>query len=99
MMKKDKKIDLDNIKPEEAMKYEIAKELGYLDKVMDGGWKSLTAKESGRIGGIMTKRKKEIAQAYAEKETMKLVETQDESDRINDMDYKQYIKVAYANED
>lgn len=58
--KKEKKIDLDNIKPEEAAKYEIASELGYLDKVMASGWKSLTAKESGRIGGIMTKRKREL---------------------------------------
>lgn len=57
--KKEEKIDLDNIKPEEKIKYEIAEELGYLDKVMATGWKSLTAKESGRIGGIMTKRKKE----------------------------------------
>lgn len=58
-MKKDKKIDFNDIKPEDELKYEIAKELGYLDKVMDTGWKSLTAKESGRIGGIMTKRRKE----------------------------------------
>jgi len=43
----------------DLMKYEIAEELGLLDKVKDGGWKSLTAKESGKIGGIMTKRKKE----------------------------------------
>jgi len=54
------KIDLDNIKPEDELKYEIAKELGYIDKVMSTGWKSLSAKESGRIGGIMTKRKKEM---------------------------------------
>lgn len=59
MSKKQVEIDLNNLKPEEIMKYEIAKELGYLDKVLDTGWKSLTAKESGRIGGIMTKRKKE----------------------------------------
>ncbi|NLL01179.1 MAG: small, acid-soluble spore protein, alpha/beta type [Clostridiales bacterium] len=59
MAKKEKKIDLNNLKPEEEMKYEIAKELGYLDKVMTTGWKSLTAKESGRIGGIITKRKRE----------------------------------------
>lgn len=58
--KKEKEIDLNNLKPEEEMKYEIAKELGYIDKVMSTGWKSLTAKESGRIGGIMTKRKKEM---------------------------------------
>ena len=42
------------------MKYEIASELGYLDKVIATGWKSLTAKESGRIGGIITKRKREL---------------------------------------
>lgn len=59
MSKKQKEIDLNNIKPEEKLKYEIAKELGYLDKVMVTGWKSLTAKESGRIGGLMTKRRRE----------------------------------------
>ncbi len=53
------KINLDEIKPEEKMKYEIATELGLLDKVLESGWKSLSAKESGRIGGIITKRKKE----------------------------------------
>lgn len=58
--KKEKEIDLEHLKPEEVMKYEIAEELGYLDKVMSTGWKSLTAKESGRIGGIMTKRKREL---------------------------------------
>lgn len=57
--KKEKEIDLNNLKPEEELKYEIAKELGYLDKVMATGWKSLTAKESGRIGGIMTRKKRE----------------------------------------
>ncbi len=60
--KAEKKIDLNNLKPEEEMKYEIASELGYLDKVLSTGWKSLTAKESGRIGGIMTKRKREQKQ-------------------------------------
>ena len=66
--KKEKKIDLNNIKPEEAMKYEIAKELGYLDKVMASGWQSLTARESGRIGGIMTKRKREEQRKSKEQE-------------------------------
>ncbi len=42
------------------LKYEIAEELGLLDKVMKNGWKSLTAKETGRIGGLVTKRKKKI---------------------------------------
>lgn len=43
---------------EENMKYEIAEELGLLDKVLESGWKSLSAKETGRIGGLMTRRKK-----------------------------------------
>jgi hypothetical protein len=60
MSKKKEEIDLNNIKPEEKLKYEIAEELGYLDKVMATGWKSLTAKESGRIGGLITKRKNEL---------------------------------------
>lgn len=44
---------------EELLKYEIASELGLMDKINQEGWKSLTARESGRIGGIMTKRKKQ----------------------------------------
>lgn len=58
--KKEKKIDLNNLTPEEELKYEIAEELGLLDKVLENGWKSLTAKETGRIGGMMTRRKKEL---------------------------------------
>ncbi|MCL2592708.1 MAG: alpha/beta-type small acid-soluble spore protein [Defluviitaleaceae bacterium] len=55
-MKKEKPLTENDI-----LKYEIAEELGLLDKVKETGWKSLTAKESGRIGGIMTKRKKSKA--------------------------------------
>jgi len=43
---------------EERLKYEIAEELGLYERVLEGGWRSLTAKEAGRIGGIMTKRRK-----------------------------------------
>ena len=43
---------------EERIKCEIAEELGILDKVLENGWKSLSAKETGRIGGLMTGRKK-----------------------------------------
>jgi hypothetical protein len=56
---KQENIDLQDLKPDEKIKYEIATELGLLDKVMSSGWKSLSAKETGRIGGIMTKRKKQ----------------------------------------
>lgn len=44
--------------PDDKMKYEIASELGLMDKIDESGWGGLTAKESGRIGGIMTVRKK-----------------------------------------
>lgn len=55
--KKEKEIDLNNLTPQEEMKYEIAKELGLLDKVLTSGWKSLSAKETGRIGGLITKKR------------------------------------------
>ena len=42
----------------EKLKYEIADEMGVLDKVLKDGWKSLSAKETGRIGGLMKKKKK-----------------------------------------
>ena len=57
--KKETKIDLNNLEPEEKMKYEVAEELGLLDRVLSEGWKSLTSKETGRIGGIVTKKKRE----------------------------------------
>lgn len=44
---------------EERMKYEIAEELGVLDQVLTDGWKSLSAKETGRIGGMITRRRQE----------------------------------------
>ena len=57
--KKEKKINLNELTEEELLKYEVAEELGLLDRVLSQGWKSLTSKETGRIGGLMTKRKKE----------------------------------------
>lgn len=58
--KKDEPIDPANLKPEDKMKFEIATELGLADKVVQGGWRCLTAKESGRIGGLITKKKREL---------------------------------------
>lgn len=43
----------------EKQKYEIAGELGLKEKVMELGWSGLTSGETGRIGGIMTRRNKE----------------------------------------
>lgn len=51
--KKEKKLTENDL-----MKYEIAEELGLMKKVKQTGWGGLTAKETGRIGGIMTARKK-----------------------------------------
>ncbi len=45
--------------PNMIMKYEIAEELGLIDKLKRLGWGGLTAKETGRIGGIMTAKKKQ----------------------------------------
>ena len=57
--KKQKEIDLESLTPEEKVNYEIAEELGLVDRVLKDGWKSLSAKETGRIGGIMTRKKRE----------------------------------------
>lgn len=65
--KKNEPFDPHNLKPEEILKFEIATELGLGDKVINGGWRSLTAKESGRIGGLITKKKRELKAAAMEK--------------------------------
>lgn len=57
-MKKKKPIVLEELSAEELVKYEIAKELGLFERVMQNGWGSLSAKETGRIGGILAKRRK-----------------------------------------
>ena len=43
-MARQKKIDLEHMTEKEKMKYEIAGELGLLDRVLNDGWRSLTAK-------------------------------------------------------
>ena len=58
-MAKNKPINLDEITQEEKLKYEIAEELGILDKVLSEGWRSLSAKETGRIGGLIARKKRE----------------------------------------
>jgi len=52
----DKKIK--ELTANDLMKLEIAKEIGLMDKIEALGWGGLTAKETGRIGGIMTSKKK-----------------------------------------
>ena len=45
---------------EQRLKYEIARELGLLEKLQAVGWAGLSTAESGRIGGLVgaQKRKK-----------------------------------------
>ena len=38
------------------------------DKVVAGGWRCLTAKESGKIGGLITKRKRELKKEALQQE-------------------------------
>lgn len=59
MSEKKKTISWEELSPDDRMKYEIAEELGLLEKVKAEGWKALSAKDTGRIGGLMTKRKRE----------------------------------------
>ena len=64
--KKNEPFDPHNLKPEEILKFEIATELGLSDKVINGGCRSLTEKESARIGVNITKRKRELKQEALE---------------------------------
>ena len=62
MKKKEKlflggEINLSELDVDIQKKYEVAKELGIYDKVLEKGWGSLTAEETGRVGGMLRKRK------------------------------------------
>jgi len=50
------KVKVKRIDPLEPLKMEIAAELGLLNQINSNGWHSLTAKEAGKIGGLMTQR-------------------------------------------
>lgn len=62
MKKKEKlflggEINLSELDADVQKKYEVAKELGIYDKVLEKGWGSLTAEETGRVGGMLRKRR------------------------------------------
>lgn len=50
-------------KKHDLLKFEVARELGLAEKVLKSGWKSLTAKETGKIGGMVSKRKRSMTEA------------------------------------
>lgn len=58
----------DALTQDQKMKLEIASELGLLEQVQRDGWKSLSSKETGRIGGLMTKKKREMKKNQEELE-------------------------------
>ena len=62
--------DGDSFVPHRNRQQDIARaqELGLDAKVMEGGWRSLTAKESGKIGGLITKRKRELKKEALQQE-------------------------------
>lgn len=67
---KQRKKNEKKVKPltnDDIMKYEIASELGLIDKVSERGWAGLTAKEAGRIGGMLTSRKKKMKKMMEDK--------------------------------
>jgi len=43
---------------EERFKYEAARELGLMEKLKSVGWAGLSTAESGRIGGLVSARKR-----------------------------------------
>lgn len=45
------------MRPEDRLKYEIARELGLMEKLLQVGWAGLSPAESGRIGGLCGARK------------------------------------------
>lgn len=51
--------DIQKLPESERMKYEIAMELDLFEKVKEVGWKGLTAKETGKVGCLIAKRKKQ----------------------------------------
>lgn len=56
--------------PHERLKLQVTKELGLLEKVKRVGWGGLSAAESGRVGGIMTRilrERKKARQAVTDK--------------------------------
>ena len=56
--RKNRKINVNNLTPDEKIKYEIAEELGLLPQILEDGWKSLSANVTGKIGGLVKKGKK-----------------------------------------
>jgi len=56
--------------PNDPLKMEVVEELGLLEKVRRLGWGGLSARESGKVGGVMTRRLKEAGEAGPEGDSL-----------------------------
>ena len=54
--------DMEMASKNDLIGYDQSTSWDLYDKVRQYGWRSLTAKESGRIGGLMTKKRREMKQ-------------------------------------
>lgn len=66
---KQTKARIKKLDPLEPLKMEIAAELGLLGQAQEQGWHSLSAKDAGRIGGLMTQRRRKEGKANLKGET------------------------------
>lgn len=76
MTKKKKNLEQNTMTPQEWMRFEIAKELGFEDKIRENGWGALSAQESGRIGGMIASRNRKRA-AFTADNSSKIVSSED----------------------
>lgn len=67
--KKKEPFDPHNMTPEEQLKYEIACEIGLDQKILQGGWRCLTSKESGKLGGLIAGKKRQIKKESLQSDT------------------------------
>lgn len=63
------KARIKKLDPLEPLKMEIAAELGLLGQAQEHGWHSLSAKDAGRIGGLMTQRRRKEEKAKLKGDT------------------------------
>ena len=70
-MEENKNLDFEKLEPHDRLKYEIAEELGLLEKVRKGGWKALSSRETGRIGGMISRRRKAMEKGEKTEKNLK----------------------------
>ncbi|TYP56801.1 small, acid-soluble spore protein, alpha/beta type [Thermosediminibacter litoriperuensis] len=56
----------------EKLKEEVARELHLDDDIRERGWKNLTARETGKIGGYMVKKMMSLAKEEIDREDGKI---------------------------